>query len=286
MTALTCREHDLDARGLRLRVCTWGPDDPEAPLALLLHGWLDQGATWERVARGLASEGWRVVAPDHRGHGRSDWAPAGTSYHFTDYVVDIDHVLRALGRRLDALVGHSMGGTLASLVAGLRPDCADHILLLEGLGPPADGAEAAADQLVAHLDAQARPRVHPPMDDVASAAERIRRLNPGIGAPLAAALAQRTTEPHPDGGVRWTWDPMHRSRAAVAYDEARHRAILGRITAPVTLVHGTRSWYPQVPGLDRRRAALRTLRASLGVDAGHALHIDQPDAIAALVLGG
>jgi pimeloyl-ACP methyl ester carboxylesterase len=260
MTALTCREHDLDARGLRLRVCTWGPDDPEAPLALLLHGWLDQGATWERVARGLASEGWRVVAPDHRGHGRSDWAPAGTSYHFTDYVVDIDHVLRALGRRLDALVGHSMGGTLASLVAGLRPDCADHILLLEGLGPPADGAEAAADQLVAHLDAQARPRVHPPMDDVASAAERIR--------------------------VRWTWDPMHRSRAAVAYDEARHRAILGRITAPVTLVHGTRSWYPQVPGLDRRRAALRTVRASLGVDAGHALHIDQPDAIAALVLGG
>lgn len=282
---LTCRERDVDARGLRLRLCEWGPDRADGPLALLLHGWLDQGAAWERVARPLAAAGWHVVAPDHRGHGHSAWAPAGTSYHFTDYVVDIDHLLRTLGRPVDALVGHSMGGTLASLVAGLRPDAARRVVLLEGLGPPGRDASAAADQLVTHLDAQATPRTHRQMDDVASAAERLRRLNPGLGQDFALALATRTTTPHPAGGVQWTWDPMHRTRAAVAYDEARHRAILGRITAPVVLAHGTRSWYPEVPGLATRRSAIGSLRASVPLDAGHALHIDKPDAVAALVRG-
>lgn len=271
-------------RGLRRGVCTWGPED--GPLALLLHGWLDQGAAWQRVAWRLAAGGWRVVAPDHRGHGRTDPAPAGSSYHFTEYVVDVDHIVQWLGRPVSALVGHSMGGTIASLLAGLRPDIAAHVVLLEGLGPLHIEPEAAADQLVQHLDAQRAPRTHKAMADVAAAAERLRRLNPGLGDALALALAARTTTPHADGGVRWTWDPMHRTRAAVAYDAHRHAAILGRIQAPVDLVMGTRSWYAQLPDLDARTARMPGFRARHDRDAGHALHIDEPAFIAQLVLEG
>ena len=282
--ALTGRELDPVLRGLRRGACAWGPED--GPMALLLHGWLDQGAAWQRVAWRLARDGWFVVAPDHRGHGRSAPAPPGSSYHFTEYVVDVDHLVQWLDRPVAALVGHSMGGTIASLYAGLRPEVPAHVVLLEGLGPAAVGPDDAADQLRAHLDAQRTPRTHRAMADVAAAADRLRRLTPGLGDALALALAGRCTRPHPDGGVCWSWDPMHRTRAAVAYDADRHRAILGRIQAPVDLVMGTESWYTQLPDLDARAAAIPGLRARHDLDAGHALHIDAAAAVAALICGG
>ena len=278
--ALGCVERAPVLRGLRRGVCTWGPDS--GPMALLLHGWLDQGAAWQRVAWRLARAGWFVVAPDHRGHGRSAPAPAGSSYHFTEYVVDLDHLVAWTGRPVAALIGHSMGGTIASLYAGLRPEVPGHVVLLEGLGPAAMDPEDAADQLVSHLDAQRSPRVHRAMAGVAAAAERLRRLTPGLGPQLAMALATRGTTPHPDGGVQWAWDPMHRSRAAVAYDAARHRAILGRIRAPVDLVVGSRSWYTQLPDLDDRATAIPTVRGRHILDAGHALHVDAAAAVAAI----
>lgn len=281
---LSCVEDDLVLRGMRSRICRWGTQD--GPLALLLHGWLDQGAAFERVAAPLAAAGWQVVAPDHRGHGRSAHVPAGTSYHFTDYIVDVDALVHHLGRPPAVLMGHSMGGTLASLYAGLRPDGIEHVILLEGLGPAAMTPGDAADQLAAHLDAQRAPRQHRPMSDVDQAAERLRRLNPGLGTDLAQALAERTTGPHPDGGVVWTWDAMHRTRAAVAYDQARHMEILGRIRAPVTVAFGTRSWYLQLPDLDARLAHISDLRHRVSMEAGHALHIDQGAAVAALVTDG
>jgi pimeloyl-ACP methyl ester carboxylesterase len=281
---LTGRELSPVLRGLRRGVVAWGPED--GPLALLLHGWLDQGAAWQRVAWRLARDGWLVVAPDHRGHGRSDPAPPGSSYHFTEYVVDVDHLVHWLDRPVQALVGHSMGGTIASLYAGLRPESAAHVVLLEGLGPAAGDPESAADQLLAHLDHQREPRTQRTMTDVPAAAERLRRLTPGLGDALALALADRTTQPQPGGGVRWSWDPMHRTRAAVAYDAKRHHAILGRIQAPVDLVMGTRSWYTKLPDLDARAAAIPGLRARHDLDAGHALHVDAAPQVAALVSSG
>lgn len=281
---LTCREHSHVLRGLRRGLCLWGQES--GPLALLLHGWLDQGAAWQRVAWRLAERGWFVVAPDHRGHGRSEGAPPGSSYHFTEYIVDVDHLVKWLARPVAALVGHSMGGTIASLYAGLRPAVPAHVVLLEGLGPPATEPAEAADQLIAHLDAQRAPRTHRPMPDLPTASERLRRLNPGLGPALADALAARATAPHPEGGLRWTWDPMHRTRAAIAYDAERHRLVLERITAPVDLVMGTRSWYRTLPDLADRIAAIPRFRNRHDVDAGHAVHIDAAEVVASIVATG
>jgi len=278
---LTHAEQRVDIRGLERTLCTWGPDD--GPLAVLLHGWLDQGAAWQRVAWRLAARGWRVVAPDHRGHGRTAHAPPGTSYHFAEYVVDLDHLIELLGRPVAALVGHSMGGTIASLYAGLRPEVPLHVVLLEGLGPLHIDPDSAADQLVEHLDAQRRPRPQRPMTDAADAAERLRRLTPSLGAGLSLALAERTTVSAASGGVVWTWDPMHRTRAAIAYDAHRHEAILRRIRAPVDLFIGATSWYRGLPDLQAREGRIPTLRGRHEVPSGHAIHIEAAGAVAALI---
>ena len=279
--ALTCSETDVDLRGQRIRLCSWGT--PDGPCALLLHGWLDQAASWQSVAWRLAERGWYVVAPDHRGHGRSAWAPAGTSYHFTDYIVDLDHLFDLLPRPIEALVGHSMGGTMASIYAGLRPQSIRHLFLLEGLGPAAATPSDSADQLLRHLDDQRNRRAAKTMESVDAAAKRLRRLTPALNAELARALAVRATTTTAAEEVQWIWDPMHRTRAAVAYDTQRHAALLQRITAPTIIVDGDRSWYQSIDGIEERASAIGTIRARHLIHASHSIHIDAPEFLANLI---
>ena len=170
----------LDVGGLRLCVCRWRPEaERAAPPVLILHGFLEQGFAWDAVARQLvAALGRNVVAPDHRGHGRSEHVGAGGFYHFWDYVGDVQAVVDHLGGVVD-LVGHSMGGTMAALYAGSRPETVRRLALLEGFGPP-DVEEQALDLARAFLRTRDRPPRHPIMADVAAAAERMRRYNPSL----------------------------------------------------------------------------------------------------------
>jgi pimeloyl-ACP methyl ester carboxylesterase len=117
----------LPIRGLRYHLETWGSDElatPERPLLLLLHGWMDVGASFQFMVDALAAhEGpkrW-IVAPDWRGFGRS--SPGGSDcYWFPDYLGDLDALIDALSpaQPID-LVGHSMGGNVVMSYAGVRP---------------------------------------------------------------------------------------------------------------------------------------------------------------------
>ena len=280
------RERDVELRGLRFQLCEWGPAG--GPLVVMLHGWLDQGAAFDAVAGTLARDGFWVVAPDHRGHGHSAWTPAGSTYHFLEYVADLDALVDLLqaehpGCVPFTLVGHSMGGTIAALYSGLRASSVRSLVLLDGLGPPAVSDEDAADQAVSFLDQCRAVRPNRPMRDLASAAERIHRTNPGLTAARAHALARRATRATPAGGLVWRWDPMHRTRAAVAFDADRLAVVLGRVRAPAVLLLGAEGWYGQLPGLDTRLAALGGGVVRIDLPCGHDLHHAQAAAVVAQV---
>ena len=102
--------------GTRIRCLVAG--DPTAPAMVLLHGLGEQAAGWEPVAPRLA-ETFRVVALDLRGHGASD-RPGAYSYELMRD--DVIGVLDALELPEVVLVGHSMGGVVAYLVAAARPE--------------------------------------------------------------------------------------------------------------------------------------------------------------------
>lgn len=260
-------------RGLSLQVVEW---PGEGPPVLILHGFLEQGAAWEGVARRL---GRRVVAPDHRGHGRSDPVGAGGFYHFWDYVGDVDALVRHLGQPID-LVGHSMGGTVAALFAGACPQAVRRLVLVEGLGPPdatADAVQRAREFLAARREAPA----HPPMADRAEAVRRLRKFNPALDGPEAERLAERITRPEGEG-VTWTWDPLHRARAPVPFQAALFRRFLEQVTAPTLLVDGGASPFV-LPDREERAAALPRARREVIAGAGHLVHHDAPEALARVI---
>jgi pimeloyl-ACP methyl ester carboxylesterase len=270
-------------RGLELSVLRWGPTTSDRPPVVILHGWLDQALAWSLVARELVDRGRQVIAWDHRGHGASDHGARSSGYHFPEYVADVDGVFTALDLDGAVLVGHSMGGTIASLFAGLRPQRIAGLVLVDGLGPPAAPDDAAVDQLVAFLDAQAAPPAARSLGQLDSAVARIQRVNPQLPPALAQALARRATRSDGHGGVRWSWDPRHRTRSATAYDEDRHKLVLARIQAPVRLVYGEQGWYPGIDGLKDREDAIPDVTGRHMLPCGHAVHLEQPERLAELI---
>jgi pimeloyl-ACP methyl ester carboxylesterase len=268
------RAVQFDVAGLRLAACAWGPAGG-LPV-LILHGFLDQGAAWREVAVRLSEALDRpVVAPDHRGHGLSDHVGPGGWYHFWDYVADVDTIVDQLGGVVD-LIGHSMGGTVASLFAASRPDKVRRLVLIEGLGPP-DGADHALERARAFLDDRAAPPRHGSFATPRDAADRLQRQN-DLDPALALALAERVLTAHPEGWT-WAWDARHRGRAPTPFREDVHLAMLSMVRAPTLLIEGQRSpWRP--PGIEARRDAVAGARYVLLPAAGHNPHHDDPATLA------
>jgi pimeloyl-ACP methyl ester carboxylesterase len=272
-------ESTVTVRGLSLRLSSWGPPDGE--LVVCLHGFLDQGASWEPVGLALAALGYRVVAPDARGHGLSDHVGAGGYYHFTDYLVDLDGLAEQLSPEQPFnLVGHSMGGAVATLYAGVRPDRVAALVNIEGLGPPRVSDEHAVGQMVTHLRQLRGTPQHRPLADLDDAVARMRAHTPELPEAEARRLAERVTEPW-QGGLRWRWDPLHRTRGAIAFDVDRFVLVLGRIRAPVTLVIGATSPFALDDG-EERFACLATAR-KVRLPSGHHPHFECPERLATVL---
>src|SRR4051794_8219982 len=180
----TPRSHQIVANGLSHHILEWnaaggGSGGIASATALLLHGFMDAGGTFDLLAPSLFGAGLRVLAPDLRGFGRGARAPEGSYYHFTDYIGDVAAIVRAAIADASPLflVGHSMGGTIASYYAGAFPDRVTKLALLEGVGPPDNPANVAPVRVrrwIADMeDVRARG---PGARGVGSAEDALRRL--------------------------------------------------------------------------------------------------------------
>src|SRR4029079_7705856 len=159
--------HFVDVRGDRHHVLTWG--DPHATPLVLLHGWMDVGASFQFLVDALARD-WYAIAPDLRGFGDSAWQPQGYWYH--DYLADLEALLdRLVPKQPVRLVGHSLGGNVVMHYAGVRPSRVDRVVSLEGFGIPAEVADAAPRKIAKWLDAITKPPRFKPYDDIAAVAD-------------------------------------------------------------------------------------------------------------------
>jgi pimeloyl-ACP methyl ester carboxylesterase len=272
--------------GLRYHVLEWGADRPELDhTVLLLHGFLDLAWGWVETVRAGLAQRFHVVAPDLRGHGDSDWIGRGGYYHFIDYLADLDEVARLLGRGRLSLVGHSMGGSVASYYAGAFPDRVHRLVLLEGLGPP-EQVTAVPDRVRLWLDSWRRVRERQPKSHagIDEAAARLRAHDPLLGEELARELAVHGTRPAPDGGLAFKHDPLHVTLGPMPFRVEYAAEFWTRITCPVLWVEGELSAFRHAVGeVDRRVGLLANAERAMLPGAGHMMQRHQPAALADLV---
>ncbi|HEY9878165.1 MAG TPA: alpha/beta fold hydrolase, partial [Leptolyngbyaceae cyanobacterium] len=281
----TMTEERIVLRGLETCLCTWGPADGQ-PI-LCLHGILDQGAAWDAISTPLAQQGYRVIAPDLRGHGRSAHIGPDSSYQFLDFLADIDALLLQLPSVPIALVGHSMGAVLAATLASIHPERFKQLILVESVVPDSGQAEDVASQITAHLTYLSQVPKHPLFPDVAAAATRMQQFNPALTEATALKLAERVSEPC-DGGVRWRWDARLQTRTSLGiggsvFSRQQYAQLLRQIQAPALLIYGDRSQFNRPEDLALQQEALPKAQRVI-LEGGHNLPTEVPAQIAALVL--
>ena len=274
------RSRTLNLRRLSCRVHCWG-NEGGRPL-LLLHGWMDCGATWQFLVDAMQAER-PVVAPDWRGFGHSVHAPGG--YWFPDYLADLDALLdRIAGDTAVDLVGHSMGGNVAGLYAGIRPERIARLALLEGFGMTRRPPDRAPDQYRRWLDQLRQPPALGAPGDVEALAARLCSRHPRLPVERARFVVEAWTTADTDGGRRYLADPWHKAVNPVLYRLEEAESCWQRVSAPTLCLLGEESGLAAALGgeeeLRRRvdlfpRAELQRIRAS-----GHMLHHDQPGMVA------
>jgi pimeloyl-ACP methyl ester carboxylesterase len=272
----------IELRGLSHQVTTWG--DPRAEPVFLLHGWGDCGETFQFLIDALDIERY-WIAPDWRGFGASQWV--GPSYWFPDYLADLEALLAHYSPHQAAtLIGHSMGGNIASLYAGIRPEAVGRLVNLEGVGlPPAD-PRSAPDRYRRWLDQLQTPpafSIYPSIDAFAAV---LSRRNPRLPAERAFYVATRWLRPC-EGGYTLAWDPAHKRVNPVLYSREAAEACWRAATAPTLLVLGGCSDMLRELGPDGEPGtyATRYPQWSIAVmpNAGHMMHHEEPDALAELI---
>lgn len=273
--------HHLSLRGLPLRVLEWAPSsapDPARWPVLLLHGFADTATSWAPVAGALGQAGHRVLAPDLRGFGDSGRAGPGGYYHFPDYIADVDALVRALVPGPLAVVGHSMGGTVATLFAGSRPALVRRLALLEGLGPPDSEPSLAPARFtrwlddLAHGDGRARERSFA----ADSALSRLGLQHPQVPRDVLAAQLPHLVREAGPGQSRWHLDPLHRTTSPVPFQAAIYRAFAGAVRCPVLVIDGgPEGFHP--PDEAERVAAFADVCTATLPGAGHMMHWTRPE---------
>ncbi|MBL8300888.1 MAG: alpha/beta fold hydrolase [Rhodanobacteraceae bacterium] len=273
------REFAIELPHLTLAAQAWG--DAALPPLLAVHGWLDNAASFAALAPLLASR-FHIVAIDLPGHGRSAHRPAGAWYHYVEYLADIQATVTALGWARFTLLGHSLGGAIASMYAAARPDSVERLLLIESLGPLTAAPEQALEQLRRGLDQRAEFGAKPlrVFADPAIAVRARMQAN-DLSEAAATALVERGLAAVP-GGWSWSSDARLTLASPLRYTETQIQNILRGIVAPTCVVFAEPS-PPYLPmATMQARASCVPWVETHRLPGNHHLHMEHAPAVSAV----
>lgn len=263
---------------LKLRVREWGP--PEARAIVLLHGLRGFSATWRRLAQALSHD-WRLIAPDQRGRGESDWDPA-TNYYTDTYLADLETVVSELDLAHFALLGHSMGGTTGYVYAAAHSDRLD-ALIIEDIAPGSSASGEGAERIK-------REMAGLPSDfsDWTEARTYWRKLRPSVS---DEALEQRLSDSLREtaaGRITWRYDAAGIRSTRLKPDPERVVdlwPIVEAIRTPSLIIRGERSDFCRLDAVLEMEIRNPAFTHVTVPNAGHYVHDDMPEVFAGLVEG-
>lgn len=230
----------VPVRGGTLHTGVWGPNDPDAPTVLAIHGVTASHRTWGMVAAALPDV--RFIAPDLRGRGRSNTLPG--PYGMPVHADDLAAVLEALAAPSAVVAGHSMGAFAALVLANRHPQLVDSLVLVDG-GLPLDVPAGLSDEQI--IQAVLGP-----------AAERLEQVFGSL------AEYEQFWAPHPAFAGHWN-DLL---RDYLAYDLQPHGNGFRAATSGQALVEDTAELHrgtALLKALDELAHPVRLLRAPRGL---------------------
>ncbi len=280
----------IKLRQLNYHVREWGTPRPGQLPLFMVHGWMDVSASFQFVVDAM-KEDRHIIAPDWRGFGLTDVGEVD-SFWYPDYLADLDALIDHFQPegQID-LLGHSMGGTIVSMYAGVRPERIRKLINLEGFGMAASRPTQAPgryakwlNQIKSLRNGGIGLRSYP---DTEAVADRLIRTNPRLSSDKAQWLAQYWAKENADGLLDILGHPAHKIVNPYLFRVDEMLAIYRNISAPVLNVEASQNdlekWWEGKYSLDEfheRLQSIADLRSVTIADAGHMVHHDQPLALA------
>ena len=254
----------------------------DKPKVLLLHGWLDNAASFTDIIP-LMSD-YHVVAIDWPGHGLSDHKNAGAYYHFVDWLDDLFQVFKALNWPKAHIVGHSMGGMIASAYSAAFPEHIQSLTLIDAFGFVSDEASNTTQQIrkgieSRHKKAHNVTKLHPDL----SSAIKARLQVSDFSLKEATLIVQRGTEVT-DKGVKWRSDSRLRNVSPYRYTYAQAKQLMTDLNSiPLQLIYGDKGM-EMVAKMFEKFSPLVPQMVSHKIAGGHHVHMEQPEVTTDLIL--
>lgn len=250
---------------------------------LALHGWLDNAASFLPLSAHLPADALDLVLLDLPGHGHSAWLPVGAEYTLSSAIHNLLLVADALGWERFTVLGHSLGGGVASLMAAAAPERVEALIAIEALGALAEPVESTASRLREAVSstrtlAQRPLRVFPSMEMPV----RARMMANQLTEPAARLLVERGVRVV-EGGYSWRSDPRLTLPTAIRMTEVQIDALLSSIVCPTQAIFATPA-QPYFPDdlRDHRVAMVADARLHL-LPGTHHVHMEAPEAVAAVI---
>jgi pimeloyl-ACP methyl ester carboxylesterase len=250
----------------------WLSSNPSALRVLSLHGWLDNAASFDSLAPYLSD--FNHVALDQSGHGLSDHKPDGSFYHLWDHALDAIRVLQN-STQSSWVIGHSMGGAVAMLVAALAPEKVRGLIILDNMGPLSANPQervvtmqrAMQKMLKYRGDRQVR---YPQLADLVHARmQGMTKLSEAAATPLVRRAALET-----EHGWHWRHDPKLTFPSPFRMDEAAVEAFISEIKCPTLALVAEEGIYQDNLTLVKKRSEAFPWIKLEWLPGGHHFHLE------------
>lgn len=259
------------ANGLPLQADVAGPQDGQP--VILLHGGGQTRHSWGNALLEFAGAGYRVISYDARGHGDSAWAQDG-DYHLSVLTADLAVIVSTL-MQPPVLIGASMGGATALLLAGEHNPAGVRALVLVDVAPRMENAGISRIRgfMTAHLEHG--------FGSLEEAADAVAAYYPERARPKDVSGLMKNLRDRGDGRLRWHWDPRF-TQPTQRSDPPDFRTLLlsaaRGVRVPTLLVRGLKSDMVSQQSVDELREHINGLEVAEVGGAGHMVAGDRNDA--------
>lgn len=274
------KNFNLTIPGFSIAGKAWG--NPSATPILALHGWLDNANSFDLIAPYL-SQDFYLIAIDLPGHGYSSHLPQGSYYHLIDGIYTIIQVMDALDYERIHLLGHSLGGCLASLVAGVAPNRVVSAAFIDALGPLTCPEELCQQQLADYLQ-HGIPMSNKPSKPYSSLklGAKARAQRGYLSIEHAEILCERGMYEE-NGAFYWRHDKRLLAPSPLRLTEAQVLSCLAAISAKSLLCCAEQGFAFNEKDLETRIEAVHDLTIK-HLPGGHHIHMEQAEMVGEILM--